>query len=89
MKERKILSAMTYMTSVMIIILDIHVVKDSFCSQYSFVSEQYSFMIQRIFQNSYNRPRSDQTIESLYKNTKTSMRSATRFATHSALNHKQ
>ena len=30
-----------------------------------------TLITQRIFQNSYNRPRSDQTIESLYKNTKT------------------
>ena len=55
----------------------IHIVKVLFCSQYSLVSTQYSFILQRIFHNnSYNRTGMVQYIESLSQNRKEAMRSA-------------
>ena len=54
----------------------INIEKVSFCSQYSFVSAQYSFISQRIFHNSHNSTRLNQSIESLSWNRKETARSA-------------
>ena len=54
----------------------IHAVKVSFCSQYSLVSTQYPFILQRTFHSSYNGTGIIQYIESLYRNRKKVMRSA-------------
>ena len=85
---------MMYPTRVMIITYTfhrryIHIVKVSFCVQYSFVSTQDSFILQRIFHNSYNRTRIIQYIESLSRNRKEATLSGMRSATRSALIHKQ
>ena len=82
--------AMTYATWIMIIIYTfdrryIHVVKVSICSQCSFVSEQYSFILQRIFHSSHNKTRLNYFIEYLSRN----RNEATHSATRSSLIHEQ
>ena len=54
----------------------IHVVKVSFCSQCSFVSTQYFFILQRIFQNYHNNTRLNHSFESLSRNRKETRHSA-------------